>query len=497
MDSPELLSNLLIDETTELRDVLRALDQTGLRIVFVTDASSRLVGAISDGDMRRGLLAGHGLDEPASAVMNKNFITLPESLPESEARAHVSDRITVIPIVDGVGRAQRFVLEKDPEFIPAAEPLLGGNEISYVVDCLSSGWISSQGAYVAAFENAFAKLTGVPVGQAITVSNGTVALQLALAALDVGPGDEVIVPDLTFAATLNAVLHVGASPVIVDVDPIQLTMDPTAVRAAITSRTRAIMPVHLYGQMSDMGKLGEIAREHGLLVIEDAAEALGSRLGSRHAGTLGDAGTFSFFANKLITTGEGGMVVFSDPEVAARARVLRDHGMDTKKRYWHLEAGFNFRLTNLQAAIGLAQLEKVDELLAAKIRLAGSYTERLADLSELIILPEVDPNNVHSFWNFVVLFRDIFAGDVADQMLRFMRARKIDSRRLFYPMHVMPPYANLRRIGDCPNSVSASRTGVAFPASPKLTEKQIDDICKTFRSGIEMLNVKRLSAIGR
>lgn len=300
-------------------------------------------------------------------------------------------------------------------------------------------------------------------------------------------------PDLTFAATLNAVLHVGAEPVIVDVDPKDLTMDPEAVRAAITSKTKAIMPVHLYGQMCDMETLGEIAQEHGLQVIEDAAEALGSRLGNRSAGTIGDAGAYSFFANKLITTGEGGMVVFADPAMAHRARMLRDHGMDPNRRYWHLEPGFNFRLTNMQAAIGLAQLERVDKLLEAKLQLARSYRERLADLSDILVMPTPIPHSVHSYWNFVVLFRDDFASDVAERMISFMRARHIDVRGLFFPMHEMPPYESLRRIGNCPNSVSASQRGVAFPSSPKLTEVQIQDICNTFRNGIEMLDVERLT----
>jgi len=496
MNNSAPISHLTVEENLPLRDILRALDRTGLRIVFIADATGRLVGAISDGDIRRGLIAGHELDEAASAVMNRNFVALPDSLPEDEARNHVSDRISVIPMVDTNGRPTRFLFQKDPGYIPAADPLLGGNELAYVVDCVKSGWISSQGSYVSAFEDAFARYIGIEVGRAVTVSNGTVALQLALTTLGVGPGDEVIVPDLTFAATLNAVLHAGATPVIVDVHPKDLTIDPDAVRAAINPRTRAIMPVHLYGQMCDMKALGEIAQEHGLLLIEDAAEALGSQLCSSHAGTIGDAGTYSFFANKLITTGEGGMVVFSDPEMARRARMLRDHGMDPNKRYWHIEPGFNFRLTNMQAAIGLAQLERIDDLLGAKLRIAQGYRERLADMSDLLLLPKPVPNSIHSYWNFVLLFGHDFADDVAERMIAFMRARSIDVRGLFFPMHKMPPYAGLPRIGECPNSVIASQRGVALPASPKLTEAQIQDICSTFRHGIDMIDVERLAAKG-
>jgi perosamine synthetase len=491
MNEHALLQSLLIGKGASVRDVLTALNKSGLRVVFVTEDSGRVIGAISDGDVRRSLLNGRSLADLASAVMNPDFVRLSDDIPDDEARLHLGDRISVIPLVDRLGRATRVVSQKDPSFIPAAEPDLDGNELAYVVDCMKSGWISSQGTYVSAFENAFARYVGVE--HAVSVSNGTVALQLALVALGIGQGDEVLVPDLTFAATLNAVLHVGATPVVVDVHPRNLTIDPDAVQAAITNRSRAVIPVHLYGQMCDMPALAEIVRANGLHMVEDAAQALGSRHGGLHAGTFGHAGTFSFFANKLITTGEGGMVVFADREVAHRARMLRDHGMDPQQRYWHLEPGFNFRLTNLQAAVGLAQIERIDELLGAKLKMAEAYRTRLADLIDILLLPEAIPNSLHSFWNFVVLLRDDYADNVATRLIQFMRDRRIDARRIFFPMHIMPPYQNCPRLGDCKNSVSAARRGIAFPASPKLAEAQITDICNTFRQGIEMLDVERLS----
>jgi perosamine synthetase len=229
--------------------------------------------------------------------------------------------------------------------IPVAEPSFGENERRYLNECLSSGWISSQGLFVERFERELAEKLGVP--EAVAVSSGTAALHLAVAALGIGPGDEVIVPDLTFAATINSVLHCGATPVLVDVDVDSWTMLPSEVESAITARTRAVLPVHLYGQMAAMDELIALARRHNLLIIEDAAQALGSRLGEQLAGTIGDAGAFSMFANKLISTGEGGMIIFRDAAAAARARVLRDHGMTPGRRYWHDTVGFNYRLTNL------------------------------------------------------------------------------------------------------------------------------------------------------
>lgn len=202
MSNATLVSSLTVSYQLVLRDVLRVLDRTGQRIVFVADETGRLVGAISDGDVRRGLIAGHGLDEAATAVMNRNFVTLPDSMREDEARAHVGDRISVIPMIDAEGRPTRFISQKNPGYIPAAEPMLGENELAYVVDCVKSGWISSQGSYVKAFEDAFASYTGIGARQSVSVSNGTVALQLALTTLGVGPGHEVIVPDLTFAGAM-------------------------------------------------------------------------------------------------------------------------------------------------------------------------------------------------------------------------------------------------------------------------------------------------------
>ena len=492
-DDLELLTKLTVKHDVSVREVLSALDESGLRIVFVLDEEGRIIGAISDGDIRRALLKSGTLSDSASKVMNKNFVAVPDSFSGVEVSARLSGRIQVIPLVDEHGRPTSFIFQKDPAYIPAAEPVLGGNELAYVTDCVQSGWISSQGTYVRSFEKAFATYLGIDPDCVVSVSNGTVGLQLVLATLGITKGDEVIVPDLTFAATLNAVIHCGGTPVLVDVHPTNLTMDPDSVRAAITPKTKAIMPVHLYGQMCDLKAIEAIAVEYNLMVIEDAAEALGSRLSGQHAGTIGDAGAFSFFANKLITTGEGGMVTFKDATHADRARMLRDHGMDIGKRYWHLEPGFNFRLTNIQSAIGLAQMERIDELLQGKLRLAKSYRDQLQQYENILILPEQLSDSLHSFWNFVVMFRDGLGINASKKMIEFMHEHKIDVRRLFYPMHTMPPYKNIRCVGGCPNSVSAAQRGLAFPSSPNLTEETITEICRTFCRGVEMLDVERLT----
>ena len=490
-DADPAIADLLIAKDSTIKQVLESLDRTGQRIVFAVDADDRVVGAISDGDVRRGFLRGQTLADSAEGIMQREFVSMSHDTPREDAEAQISDRITVVPLLDADGRAVDFVRRRENTYIPAAEPYLGGNELAYVTDCVETGWISSQGSYVTAFEKAFQDYTGC--GHAVSVSNGTVALQLALAAHGIGPGDEVITPDLTFAATLNSVIHQGATPVLVDIHPEELNILVDRIEPAITERTRAIMPVHLYGQSARMDEIMAIADKHDLVVIEDAAEALGTRLHGQHAGTFGHAGTFSFFANKLVTTGEGGMVSFRDAETAARARMLRDHGMQPDKRYWHLEPGFNFRMTNLQAAIGVAQMERIDELLDGKRALADAYYRKLEDLQDILILPRAIDDSLHSFWNFVVLFRDHHQAGVVERLIDFMRDRQIDVRRVFYPMHVMPPYENLPRPGGAENSLSVSQRGLALPASPKLSPEQVEDICQTLRQGLTMLDTERLA----
>lgn len=472
-----------VSEKVSVRALMRALDQTGLRIILVVDSNKILRGVVTDGDLRRALLAGASLDDPASKIMNHTFVSLPVSTPRSEAKTYLSNRISLVPLVDEHGVPVDAVVHDRRHHIPAAEPVLEGNELNYVIDCMESGWISSQGAYIRRFEEMFADYCGVK--EAIAVSNGTVALHLALRALNIRVGDEVLVPDLTFAASINAILHAGATPVIVDILPETLTIDPAAVEAAMGPRTKAVMPVHLYGQMCHMDTISDIAKRNGLFVVEDAAEALGSCEGNSKAGSIGDAGTFSFFGNKLITTGEGGMLLFRDPSVAAYARMLRDHGMDPQRRYWHLEIGYNYRMTNLQAAVGVAQLERVDSLLAAKIRLAERYREGLSGLQSFIELPATRVGTQHSYWNFPILLRGGTFANARDGLLERLRDSGFDARPLFYPLHAMPPYKDLRRYGDCPVSSSVSRCGFTLPSSPKVTNEEADYISSIVRRELD------------
>ncbi len=344
-------------------------------------------------------------------------------------------------------------------WIPVAEPDVGALEEKYLVQAFRSGWISSLGEYVTAFEETFADFCEVEYG--VAVSNGTVALQLALLAANVGPGDEVIVPPLTFVATAAAVRHVGATPVFVDCEPEIGTMSPGALANAMTARTKAIIPVHLYGHPADMDPIMEFANKQGLVVIEDAAEAHGARYKGRKVGSIGHMATFSFYGNKLITTGEGGMVVTSSPDLAARIRLLKDHAMDPARRYWHQEVGFNFRMTNLQAAIGCAQIERFDEIIGKRRGILASYREAFAEDSEIVINPSM-PWAEPVPWQVCVLLPSKYTDIKRDSLMLALKSELIDSRPYFNMLCDMPPYRpELINAHKCVDYPVARRVGNA------------------------------------
>jgi len=356
--------------------------------------------------------------------------------------------------------------------IPVYQPDLSGNEKRYVSECLDSTWISSRGRFIGDFERGFAGYIGSP--HAIAVTNGTVALHVALAALGIGKGDEVIVPTLTYIAAANAAVYTGATPVFVDSLPEVWQVDPADVRRKITPRTRAIMAVHLYGHPCDMDALTAIARERNLFLIEDCAEAFGARQNGRHVGTFGDIAAFSFFGNKTITTGEGGMVVTGDAKLDGLARRLKNQGLAADREYWHDLIGFNYRMTNISAAIGLAQLERADDLIARKRRLAEAYRSKLAGMP-VEVHGEL-PGSTHAYWMVSILTKD--ASD-RDPLRARLANRGIETRPLFNPVHLMPMYAG--SAGQHPVAEAIARRGMNLPSWPGLSPAQVDEVCGTVR----------------
>jgi perosamine synthetase len=369
-------------------------------------------------------------------------------------------------------------------FLPVAAPIIGDREIACVTDAIRSGWVSSIGPYIDRLEVEFARYIGVK--HAVAVSNGTVALHLALHAMGVGPGDEVIVPDLTFAATAHTVLQTGATPVFADVSPETWCIDPRAVECALTDRTKVIVPVHLFGHPADMPALSALARRRGIRVLEDAAEAHGALVQGTKVGALGDVGAFSFYGNKLMTTGEGGMLTTSDDALAQRCRFLKDHGMSTERRYFHTELAFNYRMTNLQAALGVAQLEQLEGFIEKKRQIMGWYREALAGVPGVTLNPEREGvRNV--YWMASVVLGEAVPL-MRDEVCARLKVRGIDTRPFFVPMSALPHLARSRRVGvsseGCPVSAQLSERGLNLPSGCGLTR---DDVARAAGALIEAL----------
>ena len=362
--------------------------------------------------------------------------------------------------------------------ISVAQPKLEGNERKYVLDCLDTNWISSNGKYIGAFEQAFATFCGVK--HAVAANNGTTALHLALVALNLQPGDEVIIPTVTYIATANAVRYCGATPVLADVCPDTLNIDPAQVEARITPRTRGIIPVHLYGHPADMKPLQDIARKHKLWLMEDAAEAHGAEVDGKRVGGLGNCAIFSFFGNKIVTTGEGGMVTTDDDALAARLRLYRGQGVDPTRRYWFPVIGYNYRMTNIQAAIGLAQMETVDAALRDRQALARMYDEALKPLSDELVLPTTRPGTHHVYWMYTVYLRQGGAKE-RDAVMLALDGQGIETRPVFYPMHVLPPYLEDKRY---PVADEWAQRGINLPTHQYLTQADVQRIADALRQAL-------------
>jgi perosamine synthetase len=363
--------------------------------------------------------------------------------------------------------------------IPVNEPMIGESEINYVMECLKTGWISSEGRFIREFEKRWADYCGMRHG--IAVSNGTAALQLAVACMDLEAGDEVILPTFTIISCAQAVIYNGGIPVLVDVDADTWSMDVNQIEAKLTSRTRAIMPVHMYGHPVDMDPLIELAGKHDLIVIEDAAEAHGAEYRGRRCGGLGDMSCFSFYANKIITTGEGGMVLTKREDTAEKLRSLRNLCFRPEQRFYHTELGHNFRLTNLQAAIGLGQLEKIEERIQHKRWMGAAYTEGLRGIDKLQVPTEKEwARNV--YWMYGVVLQE-HTGLNAATFARRLAELGVMTRPFFLGMHEQPV---LRRMGlfrdeHFPVAERLARQGLYLPSGMSLTEAQIEAVCSSVR----------------
>lgn len=452
--SPEPFRALATD--TLWVGVERALDN-GTGVVFVTDAADVLLGQVS-------------LDSLRAAVRKGAHLS---AAPLGELLRPIADAGAVSPVVDAVGRLTGVRQWPERQGVPVAEPDLSHLELRNLLDAFLSTWISSTGDYIGSFEREFARRSGMAHG--VATSNGTVSLHLAMVALGIGPGDEVIVPDLTFAACANTVMQLGARPVLVDIDPDTWCLSVEAIERAITPRTRAIMPVHLFGRPAPMTEIQALARSRGLFVIEDCAEAPGARYDGEPVGSFSDIASCSFFANKIVTTGEGGICLTNDPDLAVRLRMLRDHGMRPERRYWFEEAGFNYRMTNLQAAIGCAQLERMDGFLAQRRAVHALYEDALAGLPGVGFPPPMPARYEPVIWFSCVLVPP----EKRSALIEACRLRKVDLRPFVNGLSTMPAYRRFAR--KCPVSTAVSKSGLHLPTSRKVDARLAETLAETFK----------------
>lgn len=372
--------------------------------------------------------------------------------------------------------------EKEPrlvgkKIIPVAEPDLRGNEKKYLLSALSSTWISSAGDYVEKFEQSFAK-TVSQTRFATAVNSGTSALQLALASLGIGPGDEVILPTFTMIATLNVVTFLGAKPVLIDANPLTWNLDATQIEAKITPKTKAIIVVHIYGLPVDMQPVYDLARQYKLWVIEDAAEAHGAEYCGQRVGSLGDVAAFSLYANKIITTGEGGIVTTNNPAIAKRLRLLASHAFSEDRHFWHKMPAFSFRMSNLQAAIGLAQVERFNKFINLKRLHAEIYTKLLQNLPGLT-LPIEPKNTKHVYWNYGILVDETSFGIGKNELRAYLAKHGIETRSFFIPLHWQPAYYRQFQGQSFPISERLCRNGFYLPGSTNLSKSEIKMIVST------------------
>lgn len=448
---------LMCDENSTIKDVLTCINNNTKGVAFIIDKDNKLVGIATDGDIRRALLDGAGLKESINAYMNDQFIYALNPVEAQRIFQQYEWKIKIIPLVDEYMHVMDYAECNNKQYIALAQPQLSGNEYNYLLDAFLSTWISSTGKYVTQFEESFSKYCGTRYG--VAVSNGTVALHLALVALGIGKGDEVIVPDITFAATINAVIYTGAMPIIVDIEEDSWCIDPDEIEKAITPNTKVIIPVHIYGQPCDMGRICDIARKYNLYIVEDCAEAHGAEWNNKKVGSFGIISCFSFFGNKVITTGEGGMCVTNSAELNDKMRVLRDHGMSRERKYYHEVIGFNYRMTNLQAAIGLAQTERVDEILEWREKVEEEYRDIFSKINGILMQKENLDGRKKIAWLVSVLI----GSDKRDDVLEELKKNNIDARVFFIPLSEMEIYKKYAK--DCVISKRISKMGINLPTT--------------------------------
>ena len=469
------LKNLLVNEDDTLKSALNKINISGLQACFLVK-NNILSNVISDGDIRRSLLSSLKLTDKVKKVKSSRFISVKDSYDFMDLQNKIA-KYKIVPILNKKGEVIDYANESRFRQIPQSEPYLNGNELKYITDCIKSGWISSRGKYVNMFEKKFSKF--VKNRYCLSTSSGTTALQLAIATLKLKPNEEVIVPDYTFVSPINSIIHSNCKPVLADIDPDTLCVSYDSVKKITNKKTKAIIVVHLYGNSPDLKKIIIFCKKRNIAVIEDCAEAFGTKYNNTHVGNFGDFGTFSFFGNKTISTGEGGMIIFKNKKKYELAKKLRDHGMDQKKKYWHDEVGFNFRLTNMQAAIGCAQLENAKLFIKKKISINKKYKSQLNKLDYLSFSSNKN-NVINSHWLSYIKINSQIKNykKLRNILVTYLNGKGIEIRTGFYSAHLMKIYTKYKNNKiNYENSKKISNSIITLPSSVNLKDKEINYIC--------------------
>jgi len=477
------LKYMTISPSSSIKKAMISISKNLTGSIFITQ-KKKVLGIVTDGDIRKRLIKNSSLDTQIKFLMTKNFI----SINDFETKSNIfkitekfGHKIRVFPVINKNNELIDFIFDKKIR-IPIYKPSLEGNEKKYLLECISDNWISSGGYFVLEFEKKFSQIhSGI---NSLAVTSGTTAIHLALVSLGIGKGDEVIVPNLTFAAVINAVLYTGARPIIVDVDKHKWTIDCNEIEKNISKKTKAIIPVHIFGNPCPMEKIIKIAKKNKIYVIEDCAEAIGSKYQQKRVGVGADCATFSFFGNKTITTGEGGMILFKDPKIYSVAKKLRDHGMSEKKKYYHEKIGYNYRMTNMQAAIGLAQLERLGEIVKSKIKIAKVYKKEFNKNLNLNFQKD-EVKSLNTFWAIALLIKNSkFNYKNCEEELN---NKGIEVRNFFYPLNQQKIY---KKFANKKNYVTDNfvNKGILLPTFPSLSHSNIKYICKNLEKYLDNLD---------
>ena len=469
------LKNIKANHNATIKNVIEKIKLNGQGACFITNDKEKVVGIMTDGDIRKIILRKIPISQKVKKYYNKKLLKLPVEKSSEQIQKNIKKGIKIIPLLNKKKELVDYVSRTKNKNIPLVKPDLSGNEINYLIDCIKSTFVSSRGKYVDMFEKKFRIYYKSKFS--LSVSSCTGGLMLIMNSLRLKKNDEVIVPNVTFISPVNAVLHANAKPVFCDIDERTFTLKPESLKKLITKKTKAIVCVHTYGHPCDMDKIQKIAGGKKIKIIEDCAEAIGTEYKNKKIGTFGDFSVFSFFGNKTLTTGEGGMILFKNKADYLKSLILRDHGMNLKKKYWHDDIGFNFRMTNMQAALGVAQMEKINLIIKEKIRIAKVYKKYLINCNN-IILPIKKNWAKHSFWLYNVIIKNANEKK-RDNLIRKLQQIGIEVRPMFYPASDMKIYSKFKKNK---NLSKISYKGISLPSYIGLSNSDIRFICKKLKT---------------